>query len=279
MSASPISNSFSHSFPHAFNACRAVTALGPALVLSLALIAGWSHAQAQTAPAKPAAKPAAAPAKKAAATGEGKTLSLGGASAVADGAPRRGLLDRDELRICLKEEVTIRTRLEEAEKLRAALNAEKGPIEADRAAQKQERDALDTRQRQSSDELSAKFKAYGARIEGWNKRVLDFNEAKKTGAAADRERKALDDERAAFEKERPLLDAEKTAVVARVTEDVKVFNERAGKVDARSADWNRRNNEANDANQALEGDRKTWVATCANRRYREDDEAAIRQGK
>ena len=249
----------------------------PALVVSLCL--GYGLAQAQTAPAKPPAKPAVAPAKKVPAADEGKTLSLGGASAAADGAPRRGLLDRDELRVCLKEEVTIRTRLEEAEKLRQALNAEKGPIEADRAAQKLEREALDARQRTSNDELNAKFKAYGARIESWNKRVVDFNDAKKTGAAADRERKALDDERAAFEKERPLLDAEKNAVIARLTEDVKVFNERATKIDARSTDWNRRNNEANDANTVLEGDRKTWVSTCANRRYREEDEAAIRQGK
>lgn len=269
MSASPI---------FASSALFALVRVPAALVVALSLCAGWAQAQAQTAPAKPPAKPPAAAAKKADAAG-GKTLSLGGASAPADGAPRRGLLDRDELRVCLKEETVIRTRLEEAEKLRVALSAEKAPIEADRLLLKQEREALDGRQRTANDELSAKFKAYGARVEGWNKRVAEFNESKKTGAAADRERKALDEERAAFDKERPLLEADKVTVVASLTDDVKVFNERAVKIDARSADWNRRNNEANDANQASEGDRKTWIATCANRRYREEDETAVRQGK
>jgi chromosome segregation ATPase len=247
----------------------------PAFALSLTL----GLAQAQTAPAKPAAKPAAAPAKKAAAADE-KTLSMGsGGASAPDGAPRRGLLDRDELRTCLKEEGTIRTRLEEAEKQRKALNEEKGPIEADRNALKDERAALEGRQKLANEALQVKFKAYSDRVESWNKRVADFNEAKKTGAAADRESKALNDERVAMEKDRPALDAEKNAIVARVTDDVNVYNERAKKVDARSADWNRRNNEANDNNQALEGERKTWVATCANRRYREEDELAIKQGK
>jgi len=30
---------------------------------------------------------------------------------------------------------------------------------------------------------------------------------------------------------------------------------------------------------ALEAERKEWVTNCANRRYREDDETAIKSGK
>jgi hypothetical protein len=50
-------------------------------------------------------------------------------------------------------------------------------------------------------------------------------------------------------------------------------------VDARIAAWNERNGQWNDTSNALEAERKGWVTACADRRYREDDENAIRRGK
>ena len=57
------------------------------------------------------------------------------------------------------------------------------------------------------------------------------------------------------------------------------YNAKASALDARVSDWNARNNAWNDTSLALEAERKGWVRDCADRRYREDDESAIRRGQ
>lgn len=262
---------------------RRVAALGAAVVASAVFAAfapvAWSQTPSQPPAAKPKPAPAvAAPAKKA----DEKTLSLGGGGATAaqaEGAQRRGLLDREELRACLKEEAAIRTRLEQAEAQRKQLNDEKNAIEAERATLKTEREALEARQKSAAEDLQTRFKAYGARVEAWNKKVAEFNDSPKSGSAGDRARKAIEDERAQLDKDRVALEADKNTVAARVTDEVKTYNDRANAAQAKAEDWNRRNRDANEANQLLEGERKTWVQTCSNRRYREEDEQAIKAGK
>jgi hypothetical protein len=44
-------------------------------------------------------------------------------------------------------------------------------------------------------------------------------------------------------------------------------------------EWNTRNQAWNEAGARLEGERKDWVTGCADRRYREDDEIAIKAGR
>ena len=50
-------------------------------------------------------------------------------------------------------------------------------------------------------------------------------------------------------------------------------------VDAKATDWNRRNTAFTAEAQAVNRDREDWVADCGNRRYREEDELAIRRGQ
>jgi len=276
----------------------ATLAAAALLALSLSPAGGLvPEAQAQTAPSavpapKPVPKPAPKPAPKApgkpaptapAATDTGgKTLSLGGAASPADGAAsgvRRGIMTREELRACLSDEVRIRTGVEALEKQRAPLEADKSQFGADQQTMRDERTAMESGQKEVAEVLNTKFKAFAAKVEASNARVAAFNESGKSGNAADRERAALNKERAGLETERVALEAEKNDIVAKLKTRVETFNERAQAVDRRVADWNAQNAKYNDSAQGIEAERKDWVATCSNRRYREDDETAIKAGK
>ena len=259
---------------------------GAALLAATLCWCTTASVQAQTpaASAKPPAKAAAKPAVKTEPAAADKTLSLGGPAgaagpAEAASAPRRGLLTRDELRACFSDEANIRARLAKLEADRAPLETEKQAIATEQAAFREERIALDARQRTATEGLNAKFKTFVAKVEASNNRVLAANEARRTGSAAEREREALNAERSALEKEREGLEAEKVTTVAQLQEVVNAYNAKAVTVDKRVQDWNQRNAKLNDASGAAEAERKDWVVNCSNRRYREEDELAIKAGK
>jgi hypothetical protein len=62
-------------------------------------------------------------------------------------------------------------------------------------------------------------------------------------------------------------------------ETVNAFNNRAAAQEQKVADWNSRNKKLAEETGALASDREQWVADCGNRRYREDDEIAIKRGQ
>lgn len=250
------------------------------LLIALACVALLPQALAQTTPAKPAAKPAARPAAAvpaAAKAPEDKTLALGGGSAAGKGGP---LMTRDELRVCLKDEETVRTRMADHDALRAPLDQEKKDITTAQADLRQEREPIDAL-KVRADAFAAKIKDYSARVQSWNDRMKLHNEdPKPSGAAFEGKKLALNKEREDIEKERVALEAERAAITAVASGDsVRAYNAKAVALDARVTSWNERNNKWNDAIAALDVDRKAWLAACADRRYREDDEIAIRRGK
>jgi chromosome segregation ATPase len=250
---------------------KALTFL-PMLLLTVASFA----AQAQTpTPAKPvakaAAKPAAAPAKAASAADD-KTLSLGGKSSSGP------ILTRDELRTCLSQEEVIRKRLEAHTALRAPLDQEKTELAAAQQKLRTERAPLEDMKKQA-DELSQRMKDYGARVNGWNERVAAFNASNPSGAKGDRERNALNKEREDLAVLQKSLETEKTEFAAKSEATVKDYNAKAAAVDMQVTGWNQRNEKWNQDARALEADRSEWVIGCADRRYREDDEIAIKRGK
>ena len=100
------------------------------------------------------------------------------------------------------------------------------------------------------------------------------------------EREALVQREKALDKEKPDIVAESDAIKAaresldRTSEEaIRAFNQRVLDSDARIDDYNKRN-------AALVADATAWQAAfdqwktqCGDRRYREDDEIAIRRGK
>ncbi len=252
---------------------------------ALLFTAASATAQAQTqTPAKPAAKAAVAKSAKSGAAGAAgaaasaasaaadKTLSLGGKASAGP------ILTRDELRACLNQEENIRKRLEAHTALRAPLDKEKAELAAAQQSLRTERAPLEAMKKQA-DELSERMKAYGARVTAWNDSVAAFNANAPTGTKADRERAALNKEREDLGVQQKALDTEKTDFAAKSELVVREYNAKAAAVDAQVTSWNQRNEQWNQDARSLEADRSEWVINCADRRYREDDETAIKRGK
>jgi chromosome segregation ATPase len=252
------------------------------LLLTAACMAAAPAAWAQS-PPKPATVTKPAPSKPTivnkqaapeatAAPAADKTLSLG------SGKPGGPLLSRDELRACLSQEESIRTRLADAESHRAVMNQEKAALGAEQQELRNGRAAVDDLKKQA-DDLSARMKDYGGRVESWNQRVLEFNSNNKSTPQSERQRNEINRERDELEKQQKALEAEKASFASSSDATLKVYNGKATALDAKVVDWNQRNEQWNTSTKALEAERATWVAGCADRRYREDDETAIRKGK
>jgi hypothetical protein len=242
-----------------------LTLVAPSLIaLALAPLPGV----AQNAPAKPAATapqiivPAALP--------KAGPRTLGGK------APSGKLLTRDELRSCLKRLDDVNATTKDLESRRASLDKEKDDLTRSGDALKAERADVETKLAAVRD-WEARMRAYGAEVETFNKRL------KETEAAPRDQREALakelEAERERLNKARtPLADDEARLVPAYQTA-VKGYNEKAQARDAQVSDWNGRNKALNDSAVKQDEQRSAWLAECASRPYREDDEIAIKQGK
>ncbi len=231
----------------------------PRRLAAVVLLLAIGTADAQT----PAAKPA-----------EGKTLSLGTGAAGGTGK----LLTREELRACMKQRDALAVRLADVDGQRKALDAEREPITQERAALSKERELVN----QKADALTAfaqRQTVYKAKVDDYQSRVTAFNDANRTGISAERQRAELQREQAELQKAQQALDAERPGVISAAEDAAKQFNTRATAVEAKAADWNQRNTKLNETGQAVADDRQTWAAECGNRRYREDDETAIRRGQ
>ncbi len=253
------------------------------LIPLLLLLAGstmpltWVAAQTPpgSAPARPAAKPAAKPA---APTAADRTATLGGGSGSGE-ATRRPILTRDELRSCLNQEETIRLRLADHRAAREPLNRER-----DEMAKAREELAAERTQVQAVNEriaaLRTRMEAHAARVSQWNKDVEAFNSGRPAqGGSGERERLRINAEREALAKAQTELEAERAAVASGGEQVVSAYNAKARALEARVNDWNQRNEAWNTTGRELEAERQGWVDNCADRRYREDDEIAIKAGR
>ncbi len=241
-----------------------------------------AHAQTATKPApakpaaKPPAKPAPKPAAKPAAAVQEKTATLGGGNAAA--AATQPILSRDELRACLKQEESIRTRLAEHQARRAPIDEARQGISAQQEALRNERAQVDTVAAKVQ-AFRAKMEAHAARVAKWNTDAESYNARPPAGSVGERERQRINTERTALQTAQTELEAERKTMTEENEKVVAAFNVKAKEVEAAVAAWNERNQAWNDAGLRLEDERKGWVSSCADRRYREDDENAIRAGK
>jgi chromosome segregation ATPase len=249
----------------------------PLLIALAGLSLVLTPARAQTQPAKPPAKAPAKTAAPAAAakTAEGKTLSIGGTGGSAGGP----ILSRDELRACLRDEEAIRKRLEAHDGLRAPLDQEKAAIALEQGSLREQRGPIDEAKKRA-EAFGPKVAALSARVQAWNDAVAQHNSDNRgTGAAYERRQAELTKEREAIEAQRLALEAERTAIASANEQLVRAYNAKVSALDGRVSAWNERNAKWNDAVAVLDAERKTWVSSCADRRYREDDETAIKAGK
>lgn len=205
---------------------------------------------------------------------QAKTGSLGG------GAGAGPVMTRDELRTCLKSQVTLKQRVADYEAQKVAAEKEKAEILAENQKLAAEKGQLGEAAGKVKEE-NARNADLAQRVDDWNARWAAFEKSGRSGPTADRERRRLVDEQKALQREQ---EAAKAAAAgggsgAAETSAAAQFNAKAEALAQRTVAYNERNKQLVKAGEDLAQERDLWAGECGNRRYREDDEIAIKQGK
>jgi len=201
-----------------------------------------------------------------------RTGSLGG------GGGSGPVMTRDELRACLKQQ-------DELAKLRADYEARTAQLTKDREALLAEGQAVsgglgDAQASMAKiNEVNARATALAERVDEWNVRWQAFLKANRSGPVADRQRAQLVREQKAMDSEKAALDAEREQLGDAGQGSAAEVNERSAALNARTVEWNTRNKALVVEGENLAQERDLWASECGNRRYREEDEIAIKQGR
>jgi hypothetical protein len=233
------------------------------LVLACILPLGAAHALAQSNPA---------PAK-------GAAVKSG---PVNDDAKRRGkgdrLLTRDELRACMRLKESNEAGTTEIERRQAQLDQEREALVNAPDAGAGVRAAVDEKLN-AVKQADAAYAAYGKRVADWNARMAEFEARSKDMRNADRRREVLRQEQVALKADEQKLVAERDAAIAAYEASVKEANAKLSQGDGGKAAWNKKSEALAGDEQALLAARRKWATECGDRRFREDDEIAIKAGK
>lgn len=196
------------------------------------------------------------------------------------GTARAGatLLSYDELAQCLKQRDELGRRRPQLEAERTGLERERSELQQLDESLKTERAEVD-RLGQVAADINRRAKVLDQQVVEFNERVAKFDAAPPTGPAGERERRSLERERAALDKAASELQAERAALGPDAEQRVKAYQARVMRRDAAAAEWNSRNASLVRTVNAYQSELATWQADCEGRRYREDDEKAIKAAK
>jgi chromosome segregation ATPase len=233
------------------------TARSAALV-ALALACASAHAQSSS-------KPPAA----------GATKSFGGAK------PGGKLLTREELRACMTLQKQMQTRASDLEGQKAPLQQEKAALQQAGDALAADRAALEKNREATAAPFKAKADAHGQRIEAFNKKSAELVELEKQGSLGKSEklRMQLETDRAELKKNEDALRAEMDALNKTNADAATAMNARIAEHEQKVRAWNARNDALTASIESHRTSDERWASQCADRRYDELDEIAIKQGK
>jgi chromosome segregation ATPase len=186
------------------------------------------------------------------------------------------LMTREELRACMKRQEDIKAKSAALDQAKAAMAQEKQGV----ASANDELKALRDEAGKQSDifkQTDAAVREHSVRVEQWN---IDMKEAEDSPMrSAERRKKELQNERAGLTTRNNELLAQRDAQFKRYEAAVEQFNARSKALEANIKDWNQRNqNLVDDADKVLEM-HDNYSADCGGRRFREEDETAIKSGQ
>jgi chromosome segregation ATPase len=232
--------------------------VGTAALVALAL--AWPLAHAQSQPSKPAA---------------GATKSFGG------GKPGGKLLTRDELRACMTLQKQMQTRASDLEGQKAPLQQEKAALAQEAETLKVDREALERNRQATVAPFQAKADAHGQRIEVFNKKSAELAALEKQGSLGKSEklRNQLEADQAELKKNEEALRAEMEALNKANADAASAMNARIAEHEQKVRSWNERNDALTARIEEHRTSDERWASQCADRRYDELDEIAIKQGK
>ena len=232
------------------------TARSAALV-ALALAWPMAHAQSPSKPPAPATK------------------SFGG------GKPGGKLLTRDELRACMALQKQMQTRASDLESQKAPLQQEKAALKQAGDALAADREALERNRQATAAPFQAKADAHGQRIEAFNQKSAELAALEKLGSRGKSEklRNQLETDQVELKKNEEALRAEMDALNKANADAVTAMNARIAEHEQKVRAWNERNDALTASIEAHRTSDDRWASQCADRRYDELDEIAIKQGK
>jgi chromosome segregation ATPase len=189
---------------------------------------------------------------------------------------RGAIMTKEELRACLVQK-------EAVDKRRADIVAQNEQLKAQRDALQQtgatlSADGAQIQQRNAAiRSLSQRFTDHQAKVADWNARAGKVKDA----PAAEQEKliAALNAERAQLQQGFDALKAEQAQITAGYNEQVTSYNQRAQAHAGEVEGLNSRATQLSSESEAEARERDAWRTACADRRYREDDEIAIKRGK
>lgn len=182
---------------------------------------------------------------------------------------------REELRVCLAlKDSNASTRTD--------LNRRQSEHEAKRASLRTSGDGL-TELKASVDAAAAAYKltdeaikAHSSLISKWNEEMTELSSS--TMKSAERRKEALRKDKVELDSRNQALMAERNEKVKAYDKLVAQYNDRVKAAQQVVADWNDRTASLQDEANALRDKELDYAETCANRRFREEDEQAIRKG-
>jgi len=234
------------------------------LAAAAALSLGASPATAQSQPAKASAAKAV---KALPSTDEGKRRGKGDI-----------IMSKEELRACMALKASNDKGSLEMERRRAELDKEREQLANAPDSGAAVRAAVEEKMK-AVQELDAALDAHGKAVQDWNERMADFEKRSKDMRNADRRRQVLKQEQYALKANEEKLMAERKEKVAAYEAAVKDANDKIAQGGKQNADWNARNEQLTAAEQDLLDARRKWASECGDRRFREEDEIAIKAGK
>ncbi|WP_374676037.1 hypothetical protein [Ideonella sp.] len=210
----------------------------------------------------------------------GSVLAQADGTRTLGGSTKAGgkVMTRDELRACMKQQDELDAQRKSLEARRVTMNQERDAIQAENEALKTKHEEVKARNEAVRD-FNERMKEYGQRVEAFNSKMSDLAQDSRGGAAADRKRRELEKEKVELQRLDAANKAESEKLQGDLASEVEAVNARSQAQNRRATDWNTRNKALEDEANAYEDKRVDWKLNCGDRRYREDDEKAIRAGK
>lgn len=188
------------------------------------------------------------------------------------------VMSRDELRACMKLKDSNVARTAEIEQRNEQNRKEKEALLAAPQAAPADRADIDAKL-ELVKQADALVRENGKAIEAWNARNAEFAEKSKEMRNAARRGQVLREEQFKLKAENEKLVADRAAKVVVYEKAVTDYNAQIGKRSNGNEEWNKKNAQLAADEDLLVAARDKWMAECSDRRFREDDEIAIRAGK
>lgn len=191
-------------------------------------------------------------------------------------APANGkMMTLQELRTCIKQQDGLKAQNTDIRNRRSEMDTERTAITKDAEDFKPLRDEVLAKNAKVK-AFNDKHKAFGDRVNAFNEKVAEAKDSGRTGVMLEKMMRDINKE----ERELQILDAalkaEGKTVSEGVQESIDKLNARTDANQKRAIAWNEANKKLEAEEAAYEEKRMDWSANCGGRRYREDDEKAIR---